>query len=96
MYNYYEYICFILIYFSLVYCLYFCLISVFCDLLNFIVELECLLGKFGLDCNECCSGYCMNNELCDYISGVCCSGCCDGYIGLGCNNCKMCRCVKNY
>lgn len=37
--------------------------------------LECLIGYFGMNCSENCSGYCVNNELCDYVIGVCFNGC---------------------
>lgn len=43
--------------------------------IKFIYNLECLLGYFGVDCRESCSGYCINDELCNYISGYCFSGC---------------------
>lgn len=41
----------------------------------FFFKIGCLLGYYGLDCKDNCSGYCINNELCDYVSGVCLSGC---------------------
>lgn len=55
----------------------------------FLFKIGCLLGYYGLDCKDNCSGYCINNELCDYINGVCLSGCKDGYIGVCCINSKI-------
>lgn len=57
----------------------------FCLSLN----LECVLGHFGLGCNNLCSIHCKNNNPCDHVSGVCPSGCQDGYIDDYCNNCKQ-------
>lgn len=47
--------------------------------------LECLIGKFGLDCVYNCSGYCMGDIRCNRIIGRCDIGCKVGYIGELCD-----------
>lgn len=51
---------------------------------NLIVE--CLIGKFGNNCNNICSVNCKDNlKKCDVILGDCEGGCFDGWYGKYCN-----------
>lgn len=65
------------------------IVKPFINLKHFFLCIECLSGKFGLDCKERCSGQCANGEPCDHVIGVCHSGCQDGNTGNNCNSCKL-------
>lgn len=49
---------------------------------------ECPDGRYGLGCNERCTGYCKHNQSCNHVTGLCDLGCANGYIGAQCN--KVC------
>lgn len=53
-----------------------------------LLNLECKINYFGLDCKEQCSSHCKNNEPCNHVSGECSGGCQVGYIDEYCNSCK--------
>lgn len=46
---------------------------------------ECPDGRYGLGCNERCTGYCKHNQSCNHVTGLCDLGCANGYIGAQCN-----------
>lgn len=56
-----------------------------CNLINFIVSIECDGGFFGLNCTEPC-GMCFEKEQCHHINGSCLKGCDYGYSGINCTN----------
>lgn len=53
----------------------------------FLINIECKVGFYGLNCIVLCSEYCKNN-MCDWILGICLEGCMNGYIGDYCNESK--------
>lgn len=46
---------------------------------------ECPDGRYGLGCNERCTGYCKHNQSCNHVTGLCDLGCANGFIGAQCN-----------
>lgn len=50
---------------------------------------ECLVGRYGVDCKQHCSGHCRDNTSCNHVTGQCDEGCAAGWRGDECNKGKQ-------
>nr|XP_022311632.1 receptor-type tyrosine-protein phosphatase epsilon-like [Crassostrea virginica] len=52
-------------------------------------DTKCIDGRYGLYCEQQCSGHCKDNAVCNHVTGQCDGGCAPGWRGVLCN--KVCK-----
>lgn len=59
---------------------------ILCIYLNFcFIQIECVIGWYGENCNRRCAGHCKDGTTCNHVTGQCNEGCDTGWTGFMCD-----------
>lgn len=49
------------------------------------IQIECVIGWYGENCNRRCAGHCKDGTTCNHVTGQCNEGCDTGWTGYMCD-----------